>query len=1092
MKRGKDKGTTENWQYDAFISYRHTEPDSFVAQTLHKYLENFKLPRSVVHRKEEEQIQNLRADAAGSVGESASHANEAGDNDNVRMEIKTRIHRVFRDREELPLVSNLADPITEALEQSEYLIVICSPRLNESIWCRKEIETFIQMHDREHVLAVLVEGEPEDSFPEELLYREEEVLQDDGSVIYQKIPVEPLAADVRGTTRREIRKKIKSELLRLAAPMFDCNYDDLRQRHKEQRMRKTILTSVSVSAVCLLIGLVSTIMALKIQYQSRQIEEGAKLIYEQSEVIAAKNEEVTAKNREVLDRITVAQAREALAFLEEGDRLMGLAECVLAYENWLPENYSEGEEEKCPSQLTYALTELLYLYENGTQYRPDRVFEMQSVVRFTKLSPEGGRLMAVGDSGQLTVWECLEDDTLVSLRSEEMVLSYECEAGFLSENRILYPQGEALCVQDLDTKGIVTYPCDGYEGVVPIPEKEAFVMVDAKGCCLVGADGEAQEMLQWEQMGENWQIKGVSADFESAYAVTEDGRILVAMELTGGPLSAEPSEEGAREGKCIAVLEYGEDNVSGHGQARPTVSLYPVEYEFIGGLCLEEGSYQQGADILYVTSNHSEKTDDSVTAADMTGRLQAFDLSGQNQIWSYDVASGWLYDVMFAHKKDSSYLLCQKYGEVLLLDRKDGRQIDTFSFGSEVVKIGSYTDTENFMVFTRDGIWHYLHTGRMEDIVGTIFPDCTSANVKEFAVGDGYCVTLPYRSNCVTVYRIARGAGVDSFYEGENTYQQAKLNSDGSYLAAARRDETSNTCVEMFDTAGKKLLWTYEEKDAYYKTMLFGDFDGDGTESLLIVTGGACHIIDPADGTVRRTVSFADPFMDYLGIDRTNGVICVQDYHTLYGYRLADGALLYEDTVADGIVAVCNSRPFYAVASAETDGLLFYRMGEEEIFMDPRQSGIEAEYLETMFFDEDDNDLYLVYKDGSVKIYFVDWDTNNDVFFCDIHGRYRDLSDSMIRYEAVEGASFGFLCGTGDAYQIDLRPEYMYNKLSRIHGYLAYDAGSNTLYLHNGNEIYTSPLYSVWETVEQARQVLSESSYYWNYIEFVPRLLEEM
>ncbi|MDE6212112.1 MAG: toll/interleukin-1 receptor domain-containing protein, partial [Lachnospiraceae bacterium] len=138
IKKGEDIVTAEEWQYDAFISYRHAQPDSFVAQTLHKYLESFKLPRSVVRHKAEE-------------------------SDGSR--IKTRIHRVFRDREELPLVSNLADPITEALEHSEYLIVICSPRLNESMWCRKEIETFIQMHDREHVLAVLVEGEPETSFP---------------------------------------------------------------------------------------------------------------------------------------------------------------------------------------------------------------------------------------------------------------------------------------------------------------------------------------------------------------------------------------------------------------------------------------------------------------------------------------------------------------------------------------------------------------------------------------------------------------------------------------------------------------------------------------------------------------------------------------------------------------------------------------------------------------------------------------------------------------------------------------------------------------------------------------------------------------
>ena len=159
----------EGMKYDAFISYRHSELDSFVAENLHKTLESFKLPGSV--------IRNKKAN-----GESVS---------------KTKISRVFRDKEELPLVTNLADPITDALKNSDFLLVICSPRLKESMWCRKEIETFISMHGRERVLAVLIEGEPDISFPDELLYREETVTLPDGSTEKRKIPVEPLAADVR-------------------------------------------------------------------------------------------------------------------------------------------------------------------------------------------------------------------------------------------------------------------------------------------------------------------------------------------------------------------------------------------------------------------------------------------------------------------------------------------------------------------------------------------------------------------------------------------------------------------------------------------------------------------------------------------------------------------------------------------------------------------------------------------------------------------------------------------------------------------------------------------------------------------------------
>ncbi|MBQ8166752.1 MAG: toll/interleukin-1 receptor domain-containing protein, partial [Lachnospiraceae bacterium] len=67
---------------------------------------------------------------------------------NVRTS-RSKIERVFRDKDELPITNNLEDPIIKALSESEYLIVICTPRLKESIWCKKEIETFIQMHGRD-------------------------------------------------------------------------------------------------------------------------------------------------------------------------------------------------------------------------------------------------------------------------------------------------------------------------------------------------------------------------------------------------------------------------------------------------------------------------------------------------------------------------------------------------------------------------------------------------------------------------------------------------------------------------------------------------------------------------------------------------------------------------------------------------------------------------------------------------------------------------------------------------------------------------------------------------------------------------------
>lgn len=648
----------------------------------------------------------------------------------------------------------------------------------------------------------------------------------------------------------------------------------------------------------------------------------------------------------------------------------------------------------------------------------------------------------------------------------------------MTEDKILYPretegeQGEELCVRDLETDEITTYPCASYEGVVPVPEKEAFLVVEEEGCYLVGADGKTANRLQWEQLEEGLYAQ---TGFEAEQAVTEDGRILVALELKlkGG-------------GKRIAVLSYSAD-----AKEAPEVSLYPIDYEYIGSLCLEEGSYQHGADLLYVTSNHTEETDSAAATAGMSGRLQTFDLSGQNELWRYDLSGGWLYDVCFAHKEGSSYLLCQKYSDALLLDRRDGTLLDTFSFGSEIVQTGSYTDTDDFMAFTRDGTWYYLDTEYREAMSGVTFSDCTSSNVMEFAMGDGYCVTLPYNSNRITVYQRALGQGMEVFHEGEDIYSQAQLSGDGKLLAAARLDDEFFTCVEMFDTTEKERIWTYEDA-AFLETMLFGDFDGDGTELLLVVTDDAYHIIDPADGTVCRTVTYENGGLDYLGIDRENGVLLMKGHHTLYGYRLADGKRLYEEALADGLTAVCNGRPFYAVASTETDSLLFYQMGEEDVYMTIPPYDVDVEYLETMFFSAEDDELYLVYRDGTVRIFFVDWEETQLEYFCGSLGKYMGFPGKMNRYEPAAGADFYFLCGDNDAYQITLqnRRGQWYSKYARIHGYLAYDAGANTLYLHNGDTIYTSPLYSMEETVGMAEKVLQHSSY-WNYGERWPYCLRD-
>ena len=120
--------------YNAFISYRHNERDSRIAGNIQRELERFHIPAAI------QKSSGIR-----------------------------RFERIFRDKEELPITIDLGDNIDQALTNSDFLIVICSPELLESRWCMREIELFLSKHPRSHVLTVLTKGEPDEVIPEALL-----------------------------------------------------------------------------------------------------------------------------------------------------------------------------------------------------------------------------------------------------------------------------------------------------------------------------------------------------------------------------------------------------------------------------------------------------------------------------------------------------------------------------------------------------------------------------------------------------------------------------------------------------------------------------------------------------------------------------------------------------------------------------------------------------------------------------------------------------------------------------------------------------------------------------------------------------------
>lgn len=124
-------------KYQAFISYRHA--DNKVegrqwATWLHQAIETYDVPDDLVGK-----------------------VNDRGD------EIPARIFPIFRDEEELPADADLGGAITRALDETNLLVVLCSPRAVESTYVAQEIDYFKSQGGSNRVIAAMIDGEPNTS-----------------------------------------------------------------------------------------------------------------------------------------------------------------------------------------------------------------------------------------------------------------------------------------------------------------------------------------------------------------------------------------------------------------------------------------------------------------------------------------------------------------------------------------------------------------------------------------------------------------------------------------------------------------------------------------------------------------------------------------------------------------------------------------------------------------------------------------------------------------------------------------------------------------------------------------------------------------
>lgn len=195
-------------KYYAFISYKHE--DEKWAKWLQSKIEHYHFPTNL----------------------------------NGRADLPKHIRPVFRDVTDLN-PGFLSKEINDALKQSQWLIVICSPRSAQSPWVCKEAQTFIDLGRSDRIIPFVIEGSPFSGNPSTECYPQ--------ALLNLTGRNELLAANIQEAGRN-------AAFIRVVSGMFGLRFDSLWQRYKRYVRKRYVmaflaLLSILVASLAILLGL---------------------------------------------------------------------------------------------------------------------------------------------------------------------------------------------------------------------------------------------------------------------------------------------------------------------------------------------------------------------------------------------------------------------------------------------------------------------------------------------------------------------------------------------------------------------------------------------------------------------------------------------------------------------------------------------------------------------------------------------------------------------------------------------------------------------------------------------------------------------
>lgn len=964
-------------KYDAFISYRHTELDKFVAETLHKQLENYRIPKQVLKDKG----------------------------------IARKPICIFRDQDELPLSSNLAESITEALMNSEYLIVICSPRLLESQWCQREIDTFISTHGRSNVFTVLVEGEPHDSFPKQLLREDIEAVDENGNTVIISRELEPLAADVRGMNFKEVKKKIKIEKLRILAPMLGLNYDDLKQRHKEQQMKRAVSISAGIATVLFGFCTISTIMALQIRRQANHISE-------QNKKITMQNEDISLKSNEIIQQSNLIQKQYEQVQMNYSKSLADASERILADGDRMAAIYAARK--ALPSNLTapeipytavseYALTKAMYIYEDGDRFLPYNVYDSEASISFIDISEDGTKLLVVDAMSQVFIWDTQTNKLLLKVQCES--LGIKDMAQFCGNNKLLYHSQAGLCEYNFDTRETICIDPIADVAIL-FPDQSKYLALSYNGINCFDADNHTLYFSNNELQ--------VSMVTSSDVAFSEDGSKIILINH-------------AMEHEKFLIL----DAMTGE-----VIKERELEFEF--------------ASLYYINGKAIVIAFQGELIGGYYAHFCCIDTDTCEVLWENQHVDTWYLGGHCVQLDDREYLYLYNSSKVITMDVQTGELLASQPTSQGIVGSSSLSNGKNELLICKDGTLINF------DIVGGTAIDISDLlnyadyTIRDFIWKPGQLYILPQGNNRVLKYETQEGNQRSVLAKIESDESSGTMNALGDLMlietgSGDKRGLTLRRIQTKENISSVKINGIYPEHC----------FIGDGSKEFAICKED-CTVYSVEDGSILRTIKLSEEpeysFWEYSFDGRLLHVNSYTEGDRIYSLETGELVLDLPSVKYRRSIIFSDERSIYACYNKDEYELYLYHWGEEMPFL---VKDLNLTDTRAFFFSEDGKYFCVVTSNGDVCFYssqtmeLVKTIYDIDVWY--VEGV--EYIESINRYVIM-------LPQIGYMLDEDL------NLIADIPGYCGFNSTRKQLIMNNGSEISCIPYYAYQDLILAADSTL--------------------